>query len=316
MTHDRHASLLDQDWGDRWESLPEAPPLQEGGRKDAQLTLRLSPSVVARLKTVADLRTLPYHSLARAWILDSLATNSLPDAATTDEAQSNQLNLKIDREALQELKDRAHELRRPYHRLAREWLEDAIAREERSLGIEHRTRQLPATSDLMVLLLHAKNERGQDRVRGITRLQKLLFVIEQQLSTDRRFYAFNYGPFDEGVNDAADALRLAGFLEGSSANAGPPSFTEMLSTVVERSGPRDEPGVREFALNSRGHAAAASLRTASRSYEALFRAIEKLRAEWDTGDLIERVYETWPEYAEKSLIREKVGRRSRGRRSG
>jgi hypothetical protein len=57
------------------------------------------------------------------------------------------------------------------------------------------------------------------------------------------------------------------------------------------------------------------LRSSDRSYENLYKAIENLRAEWDTGDLIDRVYETWPEYAERSMIRDRIARRRRARRS-
>ena len=46
--------------------------------------------------------------------------------------------------------------------------------------------------------------------------------------------------------------------------------------------------------------------------------VEAVRRDWDTGDLnelIERVYENWPKYAEKSVIREKVARRTECRRT-
>jgi len=168
----------------------------------------------------------------------------------------------------------------------------------------------------MVLLLHATNKRGQDAVRGITRLQKLLFVVEQNLVEQSRFYAFNYGPFNEEVNDAARALRLAGFLSsGESVAGGPPSFAEMMETVEERAGPRDEPQAEEFALSERGHEAAERLRRSNQAYDQLYAYVRAVREEWDTPDLLERVYETWPKYTERSLIRDEVAQR-RGRRRG
>jgi hypothetical protein len=164
----------------------------------------------------------------------------------------------------------------------------------------------------MVLLLHATDKRGDHAVRGITRLQKLLFVIEQNLVAQSRFYAFNYGPFSEEVNDAAHALQLAGFLRSAeSVTGGPPSFAEMMATVNERSGPTDERTAEEFVLTERGHEAAERLRRANAAYGQLYEYVRAIRKEWDTPDLLERVYETWPKYTKRSLIRDQLAERRR-----
>lgn len=68
---DRHDALLDRDWADVWESLPEAPALVPR-LKTAQITLRIPATVLARTKRVAAARSLPYHALARSWIIDGL----------------------------------------------------------------------------------------------------------------------------------------------------------------------------------------------------------------------------------------------------
>jgi len=316
MSSDRRDSLLDADWSTAWDTLPEAPALVPRP-KTAQITLRVPASLLARIKTVAAARSLPYHALARSWLVDGLRNVREPEPAgvASDEPQAEQLNIKLDQEVLDHLKVRANELRRPYHRLAREWIETALGREEESLGIDASPRR-PPIKDLMVLLLHTPGKDGT-AVRGTTRLQKLLFVIEQKLAAESTsFYAFNYGPFNEEVNDAAHALRLAGFLSGAEpTGAGPPSFAEMMATAVERSGPRDEVDVEEYALNERGHAAAERLRQSSHAYEQLYAYVRSLREEWDTPDLIDRVYETYPKYTERSLIRHKVTKRLDSRRS-
>ena len=317
MTQDRRDSLLERDWSAEWERLPEAPELVPR-TMTAQITLRMPVALLARIKRVAVARSLPYHALARSWIVGGIQQSSVPDAAAaSDEPQTEQLNLKLDNQVLDALKARADELRRPYHRLAREWIEAALAREEDALGLDPFVEAgQPAIKDLMVLLLHASNKRGQDAVQGITRLQKLLFVIEQNLATQSRFYAFNYGPFNEEVNDAANALRLAGFLRsGQSVSAEPPTFAAMMATVVERPGPREDFATEEFALSEEGHRAAERLRRSSRAYDQLYAYIQKLRSDWDTPALIRRVYKTWPKYAERSLIRDEVEGRARRRRS-
>ncbi len=316
MTQDRQDSLLEDDWAAAWATLPEAPALVPRP-KTAQITLRVPSTLLGRIKRVAAARGLPYHALARSWMIDGLRNSATPEAgATRDELQAYQFNIKLDQDVLDELKGRADQLRRPYHRLAREWMEAGLGREEERLGLAPARTGQPPIKDMMVLLLHTTSEQGDNAVRGVTRLQKLLFVIEQKLAAHGGFYAFNHGPFNEEVNDAAQALRLAGFLRGAQpAAAGPPSFAEMMATAAARSGPRDEPEVEEFELNDQGHEAAERLRRSDRAYDQIYARIRALRAEWDTPELVERVYETFPRYTERSLIREQVDKRRARRRT-
>jgi len=312
-------ALIDRDWATAWETLPEAPAFV-ARPKTSQVTLRISTRLLARLKAVALAESLPYHALARAWIIEGLRSSSRPvNSDLGEEPQSEQLNIKLYQELLDGLKSRADELRRPYHSVAREWIEAALVREEETLGIGPAAVGRPAIKDLIVLLLHSPGRGGDEAIRGMTRLQKLLFVIEQKLAVgDSRFYAYNYGPFTEEVHDAADALRLAGFLRGTdSIKASPPSFVEMMATAEQRSGPRSNDQPEEFALSERGHEAAERLRQSGDAYDQLFTHIAQLRKEWDTSDLdelVERVYAAWPRYAEKSLIRHEVAERAARRR--
>ena len=125
MNVDRRDGLLDQDWAEAWDKLPDAPPLVPGG-KTAQITLRIPSSLLQRVKAVGAAASLPYHSLARAWIVEALRKSAAADnTPATDEPHDDQLNLKLDQRTLDQLKVKAHELRRPYHRLAREWIEAA-----------------------------------------------------------------------------------------------------------------------------------------------------------------------------------------------
>jgi predicted DNA binding CopG/RHH family protein len=307
MSNDRWESLLEQDWSQAWETLPDAPDLVARA-KGAQITLRLPVEMLERIKRVAAARSLPYHVLVRSWLVDALRESLVPPGELAMEPQTEQLNIKLDQALLDRLKARAHELGRPYHRLAREWVDAALTREEHALGLAAVPADRPAIKDLMVLLLHATNARGLDAIRGITRLQKLLFVIEQTIdSKTSGFYAYNYGPFDEGVNDAATALAHAGFLKGTEPTpAGPPSFAEMIATASERAGPREP---EEYVLSERGHEAAERLRRSSRAYEQLFERIREVRTQWDTPDLVDRVYETWPQYTERSVIKDEVAAR-------
>ncbi len=144
MSSDRREALLDTDWSSAWDTLPEAPVLVPR-LKTAQITLRVPSSLLARIKTVAAARSLPYHALARSWLVDGLRNGRGPEPAgvASDEPQAEQFNIKLDQEVLDEVKIRASELGRPYHRLAREWIDIALEREEESLGLDASPAGLP-----------------------------------------------------------------------------------------------------------------------------------------------------------------------------
>ena len=307
-------AVLDADWGDAWDALPDAPEW-EPRAKTAQVTLRLPGSVLARIKQVAARRSLPYHALARSWIANGLRESAPPtDIAASDEPQTEQLNIKLDQVLLDALKARAHEQRYPYHRLARECIESALVQEEANLGIDQAAAKRPPLMELMVLLLHSSNARGEDVVRGITRLQKLLFVVEQKLSSTTDFYAYNFGPFDEEVNKTAETLRLAGFVQGGhAAGTEPLSFATMMAVVAGKAGPgvsTDQEPPKDFLLTEMGHERAERLRKSSLAYERLASYVAAVRREYDDDDLVDRVYAEFPQYTEKSLIRDKVARRA------
>jgi len=318
MSRDRWDALLDRDWSDAWETLPEAPDLVPRG-KTTQITLRLPATLLVRVKRVASARALPYHTLVRSWLVEGLRSSAVPQIEEPDtEVQTAQLNIKLDEIVLDALKERANELRQPYHRLARELVEWETEHAEKVLGLNPTPSYRPAIKELMVLLLHASDQSGDNTVRGMTRLQKLLFVIEQKLALQTQSYAFNYGPFNEEVKEAARALEVAGFIGNvEPVVSGPPSFEHMMAALTERAGPEEGGKALEFALNDRGHEAAEHLRRSGPRYEQLYQFVESIRKDWDTSDLTElvgRVYETWPKYAEKSVIRENVARRNERRR--
>ncbi len=315
----KHDGLLAEDWGDSWDDLPEGPPLVYARPKTAQITLRVPKRLISTLKTVAASKSLPYHGLARSWILEGLRSGEVPSAAAQlDDAEaprsSEQLNLKVEPQMLGELKQFSHETRRPYHQLARQWVEAGLAREDAVASIRPR----PSLKEMMILLLDG-DRKGRDAIHGMTRLQKLLFVIQQELDRESStFYAHNYGPFDERVIDSAEALRVNGFLtsgQAGSASSSPPSFEHMMATVMQRAAPPQEGEAEVFELSEAGRATAERLRQSSDAYDELHERVQKLRRKWDTPDLVERVYAAFPELTDRSLIKAEVDKRRAHRRS-
>lgn len=310
-----HDAIAEQDWGDAWEDLPPAPPLV-AGPKTAQITLRVPSELIAALKTVAASKSLPYHALARSWILEGLRAGRVPEVSAEVEEDtvprsSEQLNLKVEPEVLDDLKRFSHETRRPYHQLARQWVEVGVVREHPITS----SRPRPSLRELMMLLLDGDLQRGS-AIRGMTRLQKLLYVIQDHLDRESStFYAWKYGPFDEKVIDSAEALRVQGFLaSAASASSSKPSFEQMMATVAERAGPKLERESEVFELSPAGREAAKRLRRSNRAYANLHARVQELRQQWDTGDLLERVYQQYPGMTGKSVIKDEVDRRRERRR--
>jgi predicted DNA binding CopG/RHH family protein len=313
---DSYEDRLSHDWSDDWDTLPEAPPLVPRS-KAAQVTLRISPLLFARIKRIAKMRTIPYHALARSWLIDAASSNEVIEGIAVDpNMQSEQLNIKLDQDILDRLKRRAHELRTPYHRFAREWLIMEASRIEATLGLRPIEESQPSLKELMMYLLHAANRHGQTAIEGATRLQKLMFVVEQTLATKTSFYAYNFGPFNEGIYDEAEALRIAGFMRGATSSSGEmPTFEEMQSVVANRVSAASDDKI--FDLTPEGHALAEELRHRDEHHESVYEVVASVREEWDVPnltDLVDKVYATYPKFTEKSRIRDEVAIRNRSRR--
>ncbi len=147
---------------------------------------------------------------------------------------------------------------------------------------------------------------------GITRLEKLLFLLEQetplgdQLSEKPDFESHNFGPFSSKIYQAVDTLAAAGLLEDS---AGIASSTEdaweaenLIGTNVS-----DPYATRNFSLTEKGR----------RYYKALIKELpsdtevilEQFKERFGTlplRQLIRYVYQRYPSYTDKSLIRRDI----------
>jgi predicted DNA binding CopG/RHH family protein len=135
---DSSDALLNRDWSAEWERLPAVKLPGSRAAEAGQITIRLAASAVAALKILAKRKTLPYHALARSWIVGSLSRGTLPsiDMDLTDLglAADAQLNIKIDNDLLLTLKRFAHGKHLPYHRLARLWIYEGLRSEQAWAG--------------------------------------------------------------------------------------------------------------------------------------------------------------------------------------
>jgi hypothetical protein len=167
--------------------------------------------------------------------------------------------------------------------------------------------------DLIVLLLGTPSRRGlQNRLAGITRLEKLIFLLENETDLDQLlsekpdFEPYNFGPFSKKVYDAVDTLAAAELIDDSSNSAAPEDEAWEAQQVI---GPEaaDSSSVRTFSLTARGN----------KYYNSLIQDIpEALReqlvhfkeafAAIPLRQLVRYVYERYPAFTVNSLIRDDI----------
>lgn len=169
------------------------------------------------------------------------------------------------------------------------------------------------TDDAIVLLLGAPaGSSARDRIEGITRLEKLLFLLEMDsparawLKEPAGFVSHNFGPFSSKAYQEIDTLVSAGLVRDSGAFS--PTTEDAWETehlIGEASA--DPYATRVFELTERGR----------RYYEALLNdlpaeaekvvALLKQRfAGLPLRRLVRYVYEQHPEYTDKSVIRDQI----------
>jgi len=313
--------LLNRNWSAEWERLPAVKLPGSRAAEAGQITIRLAASALAALKSLAKRKTLPYHALARSWIVGSLSRETLPsvDVDLTDVglAADAQLNIKIDSEVLLALKRFAHGRHVPYHRLARLWIYEGL-RSEQAWARRAETVRKITMADLMLLLLHARGPKGSqdESIKGITRLVKLLFVASQRLGGGPRdlFYAYSYGPFTDAVFDAKGALAAEGLLAGESEAVDLPSFEQMKAAALRKG--KSQGSVPLFQLSAKGRRVAEGLTREDPRLQDIMAVIESVKRIYGVlsdDRLLERVYEEYPAFAEKSIIRQEVRERAKAR---
>jgi uncharacterized protein YwgA len=131
-------------------------------------------------------------------------------------------------------------------------------------------------------------------VEGRTRLQKLVFLMEQELdevsaasldSPDYNFIPYDYGPFSKKLYDDLDSLEEAGLIE------------------VEEEPMADGKVKYTYQLTERGQSWVQN-QLADSSADKAHSLAEGLAAEYDDmllSDLIDEVYAEYPEYAKNSV---------------
>lgn len=165
-------------------------------------------------------------------------------------------------------------------------------------------------SDLVLMLLAAPTNvaSARGRVNGITRLEKLLYLVEKETSVadsveggHLRFTAYNYGPFSKDVYEAVELLEESGLLTEERIVDGQ-TIDSMEDVTVTGAVEADEYVERRFVLTEHGHLVANLLSQHHPGVAKQLTAIKDQYAERSLSGLIRYVYKTYPDSAKNSVI--------------
>jgi len=143
-----------------------------------------------------------------------------------------------------------------------------------------------------LLVLDILNEKDQQRIDGRTRLQKLVFLAQEETSTELpseyTFIPYDYGPFSANLLHEVDELKKEGYITERKV-----TLTDGEKYVYELTdaGKQAVSNVRsEFDAED-----AKTIKDAANFTKSMFNDLPISR-------LLEYVYNQYPEYAEQSII--------------
>lgn len=163
--------------------------------------------------------------------------------------------------------------------------------------------------DLILMLLFAsgKAREQKNRLDGITRLEKLLFLVDQETSAlqgveDRfEFKPYDFGPYSKAVYEAVEVLEQAGLVQEERAYQGQSIDSQEEAEVMALD---DREGLeRRFWLTDNGTAVADLL---SSTHPDVVRQLSEIKSSYGNmslRQLIRYVYTKYPKWAEASKIR-------------
>ncbi|MCQ3813017.1 MAG: hypothetical protein KTU85_01155 [Acidimicrobiia bacterium] len=166
--------------------------------------------------------------------------------------------------------------------------------------------------DLILLLLAAPSRwsKAVDRINGITRLEKLLFLIGKECEHNTAirepfgFIAYHYGPYSREVYEAVELLEEAelvredrAFTDSDLDRAEELLYSDMTTEISYE---------RQFLLTEKGKIIAEYLAKSHPLVQEEIKRIKDQYAGLTLQNLIFHVYSQYPDYSEQSIIRNKI----------
>ena len=186
--------------------------------------------------------------------------------------------------------------------------------------------QLPIENslDLLILLLYSPGVLSEfnEAIEGITRLQKLVFLLQQgkgpqelvEHAMQHQFKAYKMGPYSEKLRDEIEELRSAGLVKTErltywitdDADDEPTEELDRLTILTDHNKPKKIES-RKYVLTDIGKEIGNELWNSLT--EKQMKAIVKFKRFFgglSLRQLLILVYENYPEYAKESEIRESL----------
>ncbi|WP_141989928.1 hypothetical protein [Rhodoglobus vestalii] len=153
----------------------------------------------------------------------------------------------------------------------------------------------------------------QGQIRGITRLEKLVFLLERETSAggamteSADFEPYNFGPFSQKVYQALTTLTAAGLLNDTAETSASNEDQYEIAQIVGVDAAPAEYSTRDFELTELGRDYFAVLtRELPKVTVSEAADLRKRFAGWSLRQLVRYVYERYDDYTKNSLIREDI----------
>jgi uncharacterized protein len=170
------------------------------------------------------------------------------------------------------------------------------------------------TDDAIVLVLGAPG--GKDRpgyLEGVTRLEKLIFLLEREtpvrdwMTESGDFRSWRFGPFSSKVYEAADTLAAAGLIRDSANKAtSAEDRWESLNALMDAQ-ELDPYTTRTFELTERGQQYyRALLKELPPEAPQVLAKFKSKFARLPLRQLVRYVYQRYPQYTDKSEIKDEI----------
>lgn len=182
---------------------------------------------------------------------------------------------------------------------------------------------MESVMDAILLLIYVKGTTGKEneKIRGITRLEKLIFLLKEDTTIGKslqeiKFEPYDYGPFSSDIYDSLEALKSYNFLKTEEI---PTKYYSEIADGIKG----EEDGAIEgsfldkkfdkvevYSLNERGIEIAKALYNELADEER--EEIEKIKKKFNSIpflSLLRYVYSQYPESASKSKIRDEIFRK-------
>lgn len=178
-------------------------------------------------------------------------------------------------------------------------------------------------ADILLMLLYARgaSDKFAEPITGITRLNKLLFLLEKEAGEDYRgfeFTPYKMGPYSSQINPVLEFVTtfpnpdspLVELKEGSvksGTNVEQTRYIEDLASSEDKTAEIDKYNTATFRLTDQGKRLSEEIWKAAPS--DLKQSIERVKQKYTSltlKDLLRYVYSTYPEMTVKSEIKDQL----------